>query len=178
MSGKLSDVKKGYPVAIREEAGSQRRHSSMEARESGWSKGRQEDECMRSERMEPKEFIVSETTEPIPEVRARWAWTEPAVWLDYMLEALAGGINRVEVTSRNSGRSRCTRPERTLPVLNEVTDNHQLESRMRENRTYGSEGGAVQLNAPFLPLSTRTAAIFFKIMKRLVGVLANYRWFF
>ena len=25
---------------------------------------------------------------------------------------------------------------------------------MRENRTYGSEGGAAQSNAPFLPLST------------------------
>ena len=37
-----------------------------------------------------------------------------------------------------------------LAVLGE--DNHQPESRMRENRTYGSEGGAAQANAPFLPL--------------------------
>ena len=34
----------------------------------------------------------------------------------------------------------------------EVIGNHQLESRMREIRTYGSEGGAVQTNALSLPL--------------------------
>ncbi|MFH1964712.1 MAG: hypothetical protein ABIJ42_04145, partial [Acidobacteriota bacterium] len=31
--------------------------------------------------------------------------------------------------------------------------NHQLESRMREIRMYGSEGGVAQLNALSLPLS-------------------------
>jgi hypothetical protein len=31
-------------------------------------------------------------------------------------------------------------------------DNHQPESRMREIRTSGSEGGAAQTNAPSLPL--------------------------
>ena len=36
-------------------------------------------------------------------------------------------------------------------VLSEAT--HQLESRVRENRTHGSEGGAAQTNAPSLPLS-------------------------
>ncbi len=31
---------------------------------------------------------------------------------------------------------------------------YRLESRMRENRTYGSEGGEAQTNALSLPLST------------------------
>lgn len=108
--------------------------------------------------MEAKESKVPETAEPISEVLARWAWVEPAVWTDRMLEVLESGINGVEEStpsSRNSGCSRCTRPGRKLPVLKEVKGNHQLESRMRENRTYGSEGGAAQINASFLPLSNQ-----------------------
>jgi hypothetical protein len=31
---------------------------------------------------------------------------------------------------------------------------------MRENRTYGSEGGAAQANAPFLPLSLPSPRFF------------------
>lgn len=46
--------------------------------------------------METQKSKVSVTTEPISEVRARWAWVEPAVWTDRMLEALESGINGVE----------------------------------------------------------------------------------
>ena len=49
-----------------------------------------------SECMETKESKVPETAEPISEVLARWAWVEPAVWTDRMLEALESGINGVE----------------------------------------------------------------------------------
>jgi RNA-directed DNA polymerase len=35
---------------------------------------------------------VSETTKQAGEVRARWAWTEPAVWTERMLAALENGV--------------------------------------------------------------------------------------
>ncbi|MCX7420928.1 MAG: hypothetical protein NT013_15510, partial [Planctomycetia bacterium] len=38
-----------------------------------------------------------------------------------------------------------------LSILSQV--NHQLESRMRETRPSGLEGGATELNRSFLPLS-------------------------
>ena len=46
--------------------------------------------------MEKQGLQVSEATEPISELRARWAWTEPTVWTDRMLGALENGINGVE----------------------------------------------------------------------------------
>ena len=42
-------------------------------------------------------------------------------------------------------------PESSVSILSKV--NHQPESRMREIRTSGSEGGGVQLNGLSLPLS-------------------------
>ena len=98
MLGKCDEVKKGFPVVDGTTAGGQSRHSSKETRESGWSKGRQEDECVRKRSMERKESKVPETAEPISEVRARWGWTEPAIWTDRMLGALESGINGVEET--------------------------------------------------------------------------------
>jgi hypothetical protein len=47
-----------------------------------------------------------------------YAWTEPSVWTKPMLKALEQGVHS---------------------ILTKV--NYQLESRMRENCTYGSEGG-------------------------------------
>ena len=46
--------------------------------------------------MEIKESKVPEGAEPVSEIRARWAWVEPSVWTDRMLEALESGINGVE----------------------------------------------------------------------------------
>lgn len=92
MLGKYCDVKKGYPVAVRDAAGSQSRHSSKEARESGWSQGRQEDECERMDGSEIKKMSVPETAEPFSEASARWAWVEPSVWTERMLDALENGI--------------------------------------------------------------------------------------
>ena len=48
------------------------------------------------------------------------------------------------------------RLRRRLPVLvnsNLLVSNDRLESRMRENRRTGSEGGEPPINAAFLPLS-------------------------
>jgi len=39
-----------------------------------------------------------------------------------------------------------------VPYSSPREDNHRLESRMREIRQSGSEGGVVQTNAPSLPL--------------------------
>ena len=43
-----------------------------------------------------------------------------------------------------------------LVKVNLVTSNNRLESRMREIRQSGSEGGEVQINQPSLPLSVRS----------------------
>ena len=98
MLGKCCDVKKGYPVVVRDATGSQSRHSSQEARESGWSKGRQEDECVRMDSLEIKKMSVPGTAEPFSETRTRWAWAEPAVWTDRMLDALENGIRSEKET--------------------------------------------------------------------------------
>ncbi len=131
MSGKSGDVKKGDPVVVRDATGSQSRHSSEEARENGWSEGRQEDECVRTDRMETQEERVPETAGPPSETRARWAWAEPSVWTERMLDALDNGIRGDKETKwfcliisggqivslKNSGCSRCTQPGGWSPVL-------------------------------------------------------------
>ena len=85
---------------------------------------------------------------PGEEVRAQWAWTEPSVWTERMLTALDGGERRtLGGPSTVAQRLLCqawavlaqSRPRTGLSVLGEV--NHQPESRMRETRTSGSEGG-------------------------------------
>lgn len=80
------------PRQVRDAAGSQSRHSSVEARESGGSEGRQEDECVRMDETEKKEASVSETAERLSDAHARWAWAEPSVWTERMLDALEHGI--------------------------------------------------------------------------------------
>ena len=48
---------------------------------------------MKKTRTEQQElFAVSETTKREREVSARWAWTEPAVWTERMVDALEGGV--------------------------------------------------------------------------------------
>src|SRR5690606_35694364 len=78
------------------------------------------------------------------ESRARWAWVEPCVWTDRMLTALEQGVKggcwlaqRLLHCARAvlSGPGPCA----GVSVLSQVT--HQLESRMREIRPSGSEGG-------------------------------------
>src|SRR5215831_3344094 len=42
--------------------------------------------------MEQGPASVSETAKQVGEVRARWEWTEPAVWTERMLTALENGV--------------------------------------------------------------------------------------
>ena len=69
------------------------------------------------------------------EVRARWAWTERTVWTDRMLAALERGKAYFVEQGLLHGGSPCPAPSIRGTV------NHRPESRMRENRTSGSEGG-------------------------------------
>ena len=56
------------------------------------------------------------------------------------------------VTSSTLACSAWNKPSKSNSGLRNE-DNHRLESGMREIRPSGSEGGAAQTNAPFLPLS-------------------------
>jgi RNA-directed DNA polymerase len=58
----------------------------------GWSEGRQEDECVRTDKTEVQKTTVPETAEQPSEAHARWAWAEPSVWTNRMLDALDHGI--------------------------------------------------------------------------------------
>ena len=71
---------------------SQSAHRSVEARQCGWSKGAQEGGCVREGSTERQPALVSEGTTQAGDVRSRWAWTEPSVWTDRMLEALENGV--------------------------------------------------------------------------------------
>jgi RNA-directed DNA polymerase len=47
---------------------------------------------VRNESKEAQPALVFERTKQAGEVRARWAWTEPAIWTDRMLTALEEGV--------------------------------------------------------------------------------------
>jgi len=76
-----------------------------------------------------------------------WVGVERTVWTERMLEALENGV-KGGATITYAGP---TAPFGTLgisaftipiaPCSSPREDNHRLESRMRENRTSGSEGG-------------------------------------
>ena len=55
-------------------------------------------------------------------------------------------------TLRSRGFSPLSKPVK--PPVNPLDGNLRPESRMRENRLSGSEGGVAQSNVPFLPLSS------------------------
>jgi len=73
---------------------SQSVHSSEEVPETGWSEGAQEGGGVRTETRETRPAPVPRYTGATQagEVRARWAWTEPAVWTERMLTALERGV--------------------------------------------------------------------------------------
>jgi hypothetical protein len=87
---------------------------------------------------------------------------EPGVWTERMLAALVTGVNggrEYRLTSGGpllsllrTGFPLAGRPCAGPPVLLQV--NHRPESRMREIRTSGSEGGGVEPNRRSLPLSS------------------------
>ena len=73
---------------------SQSVHSSEEVPETGWSEGAQEGGSVRTESREtrPAPVLRYPGATQAGEVRARWAWTEPAVWTERMLTALERGV--------------------------------------------------------------------------------------
>ena len=73
---------------------SQSVHRSEEVPETGWSEGAQEGGGVRTETRETRPAPVPRYTGATQagEVRARWAWTEPAVWTERMLTALERGV--------------------------------------------------------------------------------------
>ena len=90
----------------------------------------------------------------------RWAWVEASVWTERMVSALDNGVKGSKNTmpsSRKQACLPCTRPGLKRDTPDE--GNYRLESRMRENRTYGSEGGEGE--SPSLPLcaSVRTLCL-------------------
>lgn len=56
------------------------------------AKGAQEDGTVTNKPTEEVPTAVSETTKQVGDVRARWAWTEPAVWTERMLATLENGV--------------------------------------------------------------------------------------
>jgi hypothetical protein len=72
---------------------SQSVHSSEEVPETGWSEGTQEGGGVRTESRETRPAPVLRYSGAMQagEVRARWAWSEPAVWTERMLTALERG---------------------------------------------------------------------------------------
>src|SRR5450631_1627841 len=71
---------------------------------------------------------------PPPSVKE---WANRVVWNERMLDALLKGVR----TSPPKGFTACTKL--TGGCTSPSRDNHQLESRMREIRPSGSEGGGV-----------------------------------
>jgi hypothetical protein len=78
----------------------------------------------------------------------KWFWAESSVWTDRLLTALEHGVKG---TSSSTASTLWWQPSNCSVSL--AFRNHRLESRMRENRPSGSEGGVAQSNAPSLPLS-------------------------
>jgi hypothetical protein len=74
-------------------------------------------------------MTVPERAPPVGEIRARWAWVEAEVWTERMLAIQPTRLVLLK-TSLPCGS----------PIF--LKANHQLESRMREIRQSGSEGGA------------------------------------
>ena len=73
------------------------------------AKDGREKRSRKGETMEEEPAEVPGTGMQAGEVRARWAWTEPCVWTDRMLEALENGVKGGVMKSTMS-LSGCSRP--------------------------------------------------------------------
>ena len=73
------------------------------------AKDGREKRSRKGETMEEEPAKIPETGTQAGEVRARWARTEPCVWTDRMLEALANGV-KVDVKKSTMSLSGCSRP--------------------------------------------------------------------
>ena len=105
---------------------------------------------------------------PAGDIALRWKWVERSIWTERMLVALETGVKGsrwYSLVDKANGANRKARSTNTGPMHSSTSwnsggwletstqrTNHRhcrLESRMRENRLYGSEGGgAVTLSLP------------------------------
>ena len=93
------------------------------------------------------------------EANTRWSWTESSVWTDAMLTALENGVKggRWSVLAKCllcDARAVLPRDNQRSRMSIHSVVNHQLESRMRETRPYGSEGG--ETGKPVFPTPIET----------------------
>ena len=73
-----------------------------------------------------------------------WAWVDREIWTDCMLAALA------TVSKYNFATAGLFSIIKAWQVASQSRrGNYRLESRVRENRTHGSEGGEVKLPDPY-----------------------------
>ena len=98
----------------------------------------------RSTEAQPAPVSRPDGTTQAGEIRARWSWVEPTAWSDRMLTALEhgvkGGVWLAERLLRQSWAVLRNRRLRSGPSIPSGV-NHRPESRVRENRMHGSEGG-------------------------------------
>jgi hypothetical protein len=100
--------------------------------------------------------VLSLRAKPAGEVRRRWAWTEPPVWTPRMLMALDNSVNEACGQWPNAPFTACGLHSMRMPTGRpsiRSAVNHQPESRVREIRSHGSEGGGTGSNRSSLPLS-------------------------
>jgi len=104
--------------------------------------------------METRPTEVAEKPKQAGEIRSGWEWTEPSVWTENMLMTPTTGDKMYSNIFDEHGLSSLYKTY--VKFVNPgIRVNRQLESRMREIRQSGSEGGDVQINAPSLPLSPK-----------------------
>ncbi len=99
---------------------------------------------MKDKDIENNSAVVPSGAKQAENIQGRWPWAKRCVWSDRMLWALAECILR-QTWVIPTGES-----PRFGPIISIYETNYRLESRMRENRQSGSEGGA-RFNSSLVP---------------------------
>ncbi len=85
----------------------------------------------------------------------KWDWVEAEVWTGRMLATLENGVKGGRFNAYFIKQGLSTMTIAPVAISQFRCGPHQLESRMREICTSGSEGGGAQTNELSLPLSFR-----------------------
>jgi hypothetical protein len=111
----------------------------------------------------PERAIRAGTIHEASQPHQEWSWVEPRVWTERMLAALTQGVKGGNWYSLINIRWPTAffaehglfslRHAHVLVRQSSRRSNHQPESRMREIRPSGSEGGGGEANRRSLPLS-------------------------
>jgi hypothetical protein len=130
------------------DSGEPRRPPEGAGSKTAFREGAQEGGCVVTKQSEEQPAAVPREggAKQAGEVRARWPWTEPTVWTQRMLTTLEKGVKggkwfkmAPRLLCRSGAVLHGRSPRNGLSIRSAV--NHQPESRVRENRTHGSEGG-------------------------------------